>query len=122
LARGESPDWAPDRNIVIELDRRFGEESLPFRPCYYQGLRTVQYSYVDYLSLPGPDGLCRESKQIDFYDLDADPYQLENLFPTPPATPERTAYDQLTARLAELRDCAGIEGRDPAPASGHYCD
>jgi N-acetylglucosamine-6-sulfatase len=122
LARGEGPGWAPDRNILIELDRRFGEESLPFRPCYYEGLRTVQYSYVNYLSLPGADGLCREANQIDFYDLDADPYQLENLFPTPPATPERSAYEQLTARLAELRDCAGIEGRDPAPASGHYCD
>jgi arylsulfatase A-like enzyme len=122
LARGESPDWAADREIVVELDRRFGEESLPFRPCFYEGLRTTRYFYVEYLSVPGADGLCRETKQIEFYDLAADPYQLENLFPTPPATPERTAYEQLVTRLAELRDCAGIEGRDPAPASGHYCD
>jgi N-acetylglucosamine-6-sulfatase len=122
LARGENPDWAADREVVVELDRRFGEESLPFRPCFYEGLRTTRYFYVEYLSLPGADGLCRETKQIEFYDLAADPYELENLFPTPPATPERTAYEQLAARLAELRDCAGIEGRDPAPASGHYCD
>jgi arylsulfatase A-like enzyme len=123
LARGESPDWAVDREIVIELDRRFGEQSLPFRPCFYEGLRTSQYSYVEYLSVPGvSDGLCRETRQIDFYDLEADPYQLENLFPTPPATPERAAYDHLAARLAELRDCAGIEGRDPVPPSGHFCD
>jgi N-acetylglucosamine-6-sulfatase len=123
LARGETPDWAPDRHILLELDRRFGEESLPFRPCFYQGVRTVQYSYVEYLSVPGvSDGLCRETRQIDFYDIGADPYQLENLFPTPPATPEREAHDRLVARLNTLRDCAGIEGRDPAPASGHYCE
>jgi N-acetylglucosamine-6-sulfatase len=123
LARGESPEWAADRDIVIELDRRFGEQSLPFRPCFYQGLRTIQYSYIEYLSVPGAsDGLCRETKQIDLYDLDADPYQLENLFPTPPGTPERAAYDHLAARLAELRDCAGIEGRDPVPPSGRFCD
>jgi N-acetylglucosamine-6-sulfatase len=122
LARGENPDWAAERDIVIELDRRFGEASLPFRPCFYQGIRTVTYSYIEYLSVPGADGLCRETRQIDFYDVDADPYQLENLFPTPPATPERTAYERLSARLNELRDCSGIEGRDPVPASGHYCD
>jgi arylsulfatase A-like enzyme len=123
LVRGEAADWAADREIVIELDRRFGEQSLPFRPCFYQGLRTLKYSYVEYLSVPGvTDGLCRETKQIDFYDLEADPYQLDNLFPVPPQTPERATYDALVARLAELRDCAGIEGRDPLPPSGHYCD
>jgi N-acetylglucosamine-6-sulfatase len=123
LVRGENPDWAADRNIVIELDRRFGEASLSFRPCFYQGLRTVQYSYIEFLSVPGDvDGLCRETLQTDFYDVDADPYQLENLFPTDAGTPERAAYTQLSARLDELRDCAGIEGRDPPPASGHYCD
>jgi arylsulfatase A-like enzyme len=122
LARGESPEWATSRDIVIELDRRFGEESLPFRPCFYEGLRTINYSYIEYLSVPGADGLCRETRQIDFYDLQADPYQLENIFPTDAGTPERAIIDSLSARLNELRDCAGIEGRDPPPASGQYCD
>jgi N-acetylglucosamine-6-sulfatase len=121
LVRGESPDWA-ERDIVIELDRRFGEQSLPYRPCFYQGLRTVQHAYIEYLSIPGvSDGLCRETRQIDLYDIVADPYQLENLFPAVQA-PEREVYDHLSARLNDLRDCAGIEGRDPVPASGHYCD
>jgi hypothetical protein len=28
----------------------------------------------------------------------------------------------LVTRLAALRDCAGIQGRDRVPASGHYCE
>jgi hypothetical protein len=28
----------------------------------------------------------------------------------------------LSFRLAQLADCAGIRGPDPAPASGHYCE
>jgi N-acetylglucosamine-6-sulfatase len=122
LARGEAPEWAPDRDILIELDRRFGESSLPFRPCFYQGLRTLTYSFTQYLSVPGPDGLCRETRQVELYDIDADPFQLDNVFPTDAGTPERTIYDQLSARLDTLRGCAGIEGRDPPPASGQYCD
>jgi arylsulfatase A-like enzyme len=122
LARGENPDWAAERDIVIELDRRFGEASLAFRPCFYEGLRTTTYSYIEHLSVPGGDGLCRQTLQIELYDVDADPYQLENMFPSPAGTPERDVYERFSARLNELRDCAGIEGRDPPPASGQYCD
>jgi hypothetical protein len=121
LARGENPEWAADREIVIELDRRFGEASLSFRPCFYEGLRTNDYSYIEYLSVPLSDGICRETKQIDFYDLGEDPYQLDNLFPSGDAETVAT-YQALGARLNELRDCNGIEGRDPPPASGQYCD
>jgi N-acetylglucosamine-6-sulfatase len=122
LAQGQSPDWALDREIVIELDRRFGGPGLPFRPCFYEGIRTATHSYIEYLSLPGADGLCREARQVELYDVEADPYQLQNMFPAKPGTAERVLYDYLTDRLAVLNDCSGIEGRDPPPASGHYCD
>jgi hypothetical protein len=74
------------------------------------------------LSLPGPDGLCRESAQFEFYDLEADPDQLANLYPAKPGTAERAVQLELADRLDVLRDCAGIEGRDPLPPSGHYCE
>jgi N-acetylglucosamine-6-sulfatase len=122
LARGENPDWAVGREILIELDRRFGESSLPFRPCFYQGVRTATHFYNEYLSLPGLDGICREGTQLEFYDLEADPYQLANLYPAKPGTAERVVQLELADRLNVLRDCAGIEGRDPLPPSGHYCE
>jgi arylsulfatase A-like enzyme len=122
LARGETPDWVDDRGILIELDRRFGE-GLKELPCFYDGIRTATDVYIEYLSVPDPiDGLCRESFQAELYDLAADPFQLENLYPTKPGTAERERQAQLKARLDVLRDCAGIEGRDPVPASGHYCE
>jgi hypothetical protein len=31
-------------------------------------------------------------------------------------------HESLAARLAELRDCSGIPGRDATPASGSYCE
>ncbi len=122
LARGESPDWAANRAIVIELDRRFGE-GVASLPCLYQGVRTSSAIYVEYLSLPDPiDGLCQESAQYELYDIDTDPLELQNLYPTKPGSAQRVLQDSLKARLAALRDCAGIEGRDPLPASGHYCE
>jgi arylsulfatase A-like enzyme len=122
LARGESPDWAANRGILIELDRRFGE-GLNELPCLYDGIRTATDIYVEYLSVPDPiDGLCRESFQAELYDLAADPFQLQNLYPTKPGTAERERQTELKARLDVLRDCAGIAGRDPVPASGHFCE
>ena len=122
LARGESPDWAADRGILIELDRRFGE-ALKNLPCLYQGIRTATDIYVEYLSAHDPiDGLCRETYQVELYDLASDPFELENHYPTKPRSANRALQEQLKARLDVLRDCAGIAGRDPAPASGHYCE
>jgi hypothetical protein len=59
----------------------------------------------------------------ELYDHAADPFELENL-----ASPEvaagaraQAAETRMSALTDELADCAGIEGRDPEPASGHYC-
>lgn len=124
LARGETPDWVAGREIVIELDRRFSVgEGFGTRPCQYQGLRTATHVYLEHLSVPDPtDGLCREALQIELYDLDNDPYELQNMFPTKPGSQERVIQLQLADQLDVLRDCAGIAGRDPVPASGHYCE
>jgi N-acetylglucosamine-6-sulfatase len=121
LAQGGSPEWAQDRGILIELDRRFGEATRRL-PCLYQGIRTSGHLFVEYTSVPGPDGLCRDSDEIEFYDLSSDPFELQNLYPATPGTAQQLVQQQLAERLATLRDCAGIEGRDPPPASGHYCD
>jgi N-acetylglucosamine-6-sulfatase len=122
LARGEVPEWAENRGIMIELDRRFGEATKRL-PCQYQGIRTSGYLFVEYLSIPDPvDGLCREASEAELYDLNADPFQLDNLYPAQAGTPDQLVEQQLAERLANLRDCSGIDGRDPVPVSGHYCE
>jgi N-acetylglucosamine-6-sulfatase len=122
LAQGGIPEWAQDRGILIELDRRFGEATRRL-PCLYQGIRTSGHLFVEYSSVPDPtDGLCRDADEFEFYDLSSDPFELQNLYPATPGTPQQLVQQQLADRLATLRDCAGIEGRDPPPASGHYCD
>jgi N-acetylglucosamine-6-sulfatase len=122
LASGRDPGWPQDRGIAIELDRRFGtgERTLP---CAFQGVRTSGHLMVEYTSVPRPGDLaCEPSTEAELYDFGADPFQLENLYPTKAGTAQRLVQDELAERLVRLRDCAGIAGRDPEPASGHYCE
>ncbi len=59
---------------------------------------------------------------IEHYDLAADPFQAENLFPAPRRSPEAALQLELQGRMVALGDCAGIAGRDPEPASGTWCE
>jgi arylsulfatase A-like enzyme len=68
-------------------------------PRWY-GVLTTRYSYVEY-----------ENGERELYDLEADPYQLENLTGT---LPEFEA--QLSARLEALRGCAGDSCREAEDA------
>jgi hypothetical protein len=61
-------------------------------------------------------------EEVEHYDLRSDPFELHNLFPAQPGSDAAASERTLAARVARLRDCAGIEGRDPRPASGHYCE
>jgi N-acetylglucosamine-6-sulfatase len=113
--------WPQDRALVVEFrvaDKNFNTSS----SCVYQGLRTPSFLYVQHTSVPSPpDGLCVPADERELYDLGADPYQLQNLYPADPAGGYSGVQLQLDARLARLATCAGIEGRDPPPANGNYC-
>ena len=56
------------------------------------------------------------------YDLAGDPYQLNDQLPTTEGTPNDALRVKLARKMRRLGDCAGIRGRDPKPASGHYCE
>lgn len=58
----------------------------------YQGLRTAQYTYVEYVT-----------GERELYDLKADPDELNNLA----ATADPALLASLAQRLKELRDCRG---------------
>ena len=58
----------------------------------YKAVRTERYKYIHYLELDGMDEL---------YDLENDPYELENIIDSPEA---KDTLDALKAELARLLD------------------
>ena len=119
LAQGGA--WPQDRALALELTRKAGTANAAL-PCTYQGIRVGGQVYIEHSSVPDPAGQCQPAFEVEHYNLLNDPYELENLYPAPGNSPTAQIEAALAARLAILRDCAGIEGRDPAPPSGHFCE
>ncbi len=120
--RSDGRNWPQHRAIPLELN---GSRADANTPCRYQGLRTAGQVYVEYLSVVPPGqghAACEPDNEVEHYNLRSDPFELENIFPAPPGTPEALDEQRLAARVARLSDCAGIRGRDPMPASGHHCE
>jgi N-acetylglucosamine-6-sulfatase len=66
LMRGDRPPWR--EAVLIEY---YSDAVFPrIRNMGYRAIRTDRYKYIRYLELPGMDEL---------YDLDVDPYELDNL-------------------------------------------
>jgi len=101
---GDFPDSRP---IGLEI----GE-------CTYRGARYEGQIYFEYAN-PSSDGCLADA--TEHYDLDEDPFQLENLASGKPGSAEEAEQAQLNRLTAKLRDCAGVAGRDPRPPSGHFC-
>ena len=114
--------WPQDRGIGVEFrtgDDKFNTSS----SCAYRGIRIPGYLYVQHTEVPSPpQGLCVPSDEREFYDLTADPYELQNLYPSAPGSFNEAIQAALDARMNALAHCAGIDGRDPPPASGSYCE
>jgi arylsulfatase A-like enzyme len=133
LLRGRGAEWPAERDLVIELARIGSPSDVGGRACAYSGVRTPGPTgagtfYVEHTSAVAPGGACEPVSERELYDLAADPWQEQNIaYPGPePALLEedrRSALERaLAQRLEQLRDCAGLPGRDPRPASGHYCE
>ena len=92
LLKGQVPDdWRTSFVVEYFSDRVFPR----IYRMGYQALRTERYPYIRYLELPGMDEL---------YDLQTDPFQLDNLFGRP-GTEEltRRLQAELAQRLAETQ-------------------
>jgi arylsulfatase A-like enzyme len=113
--------WPRHRAIPLEVE---GSDAPANTPCDFQGLRASDEVYIEYRGVAPPGAHaepCEPDNEVEHYNLQADPFELDNLFPAPAGTPEAIIEQRLAARVARLSDCAGIKGRDPAPQSGHYC-
>jgi N-acetylglucosamine-6-sulfatase len=113
--KGNSAGFGANRSLVVEYGR---ERDKPGLLCEYAGIRNPSHVYLEYTAIASGAG-CDPIDEGELYDLRADPFQLENLFRLNGG--QGSVQAQLEGKLSELRDCAGIQGRDPQPA-GSFCE
>lgn len=117
LLEGRDEERPSDRTMVIEASDE--------KPCPFTGVRTEAYVYVEWKTAEKdycmPDRSSSGWIRRELYDFADDPAQLDNLLVTDPEAVAQEA-NMLEGQLDELRNCAGIEGRDPEPLSGSYCE
>ncbi|MBC7893993.1 MAG: sulfatase-like hydrolase/transferase [Cytophagaceae bacterium] len=91
LLRGTDVPWR--RSVLIEYysDRVFPR----MQNMGYQAVRTERYKYIHYLELPGMDEL---------YDLQVDPFELDNIIATPAGS---AVLPTVQAELARLQSATG---------------
>ena len=120
LLRRKTPPWTSGRAILTEYRQNGAKNGV----CAYSGLQLRQAAYIHYTSVTagGRRGACKQVNEHELYDLSRDPWELRNLWPPPAGSPASRKSARLEQLLTKLSDCSGIKGRDPQPASGHYCD
>jgi N-acetylglucosamine-6-sulfatase len=116
LLKGNGGGIPNDRSLVLEYGRKRDKDGLL---CEYAGIRDPGRSYLEYTGLASAGG-CAGIEEGELYDLRRDPFQLNDLFA--PNGGRGGAQAGLAAKLDELRDCAGIAGRDPRPTGRSYCE
>ncbi|HSJ16730.1 MAG TPA: sulfatase [Solirubrobacterales bacterium] len=120
LIRGDGA-WPAERGILVEFDA--GERARRAKVCRYQGVRAGGHTYVRHTAISDPvTGLCEPTEEVEHYDLSADPFQLENLYPAEPGSPQEAIEAGLEARREGLRGCAGVAGRDATLADRLPCE
>ncbi len=83
--------------------------------CEYAAIRTEEALYARYTQIENDAGACVTDLEVEHYDLQADPFELDNLFPG--ATPElEEREDELRERVSVLQRCNGTR-QDGAPGS-----
>jgi hypothetical protein len=119
LLRGEDVGWAQDRAILVEYRGGF-EDSVS---CSFRGVRTAEQVYVEHTMVPNPvTSQCEPRVEIEHYDLEADRFQLDNLYPADPMTGAAEREAELAGRLATLATCTGIAGRDRRRGTRPFCE
>jgi N-acetylglucosamine-6-sulfatase len=116
LLTGNGGGVPANRSLVLEYGRTRDKTGLL---CEYDGIRNPTTSYVEYIGIASAGG-CDPIDEGELYNLRSDPFELDNLFR--PNGGAGSLQERMEAKLEQLRDCAGIAGRDPQPASGSYCE
>jgi N-acetylglucosamine-6-sulfatase len=91
-------EWPRNRGVLVEISSGAHE---------YEAIRTPRYAYSELAS-----------GERELYDLRTDPYELRN---QADAADFASVQGELAARLAVLRRCSGVRGRD-APSARPFCE
>lgn len=95
---GSGGTWPTDRGVLAEINSGLHD---------YDAIRTPGYTYSELAT-----------GERELYDLQKDPYELRNRAGDPAYS---AVQSRLAARLALLRRCSGIRGRD-APSARPFCE
>jgi arylsulfatase A-like enzyme len=95
LLEGRSRSFPTDRGVLVELPN-------------YTAIRTKRWVYEE-----------MRNGWRELYDLRSDPFELQNLAGDPNYSGVQA---WLATRLASLRRCSGISGRDPARTGAPFCE
>ena len=109
------------RGVLIEYraPRGSGGRSAEGGACEYAAIRTEDVLYARYTVIENDAGACVTDLEVEHYDLGADPFELDNLFPGP--TPElEEQEDELRDRLSVLQRCNGT--RQDGAAGSPDCE
>ena len=122
LLAGHRPGWTRGRTLLFQIggNRECGVVPTAGLKNFYDAVRTPRYVYVELNRINRDTGDC-DRPEYELYDLKQDPYQLRNRAVNPALRTPSALQASLAQRLATLRDCSGIAGRD-APGSRPFCD
>lgn len=111
LLQGDEPGWTAKRALRTGFDIGAPNYGLS---CAWDGLRTPRQALIDHVLLPEPGTFaCKPADELEYYELESDPFQLRGDRPIPPG---------LEARLDRLRRCSGIKGRDSRLPETPFCE
>jgi N-acetylglucosamine-6-sulfatase len=117
-----SSGWPHDRGLLTEYRV---VDAGRYATCEFAGIRTRDNLYVRHSRVVNrATNKCVPVDQRERYKLKEDPFELDNLcFGGSAANcPVNSEQLDLESRLSQLRDCAGIAGRDDDVGGQPFCE
>jgi N-acetylglucosamine-6-sulfatase len=119
---GSSGSWPRGRGLLTEY--RVGDAAR-YATCEFAGIRTRDNLYVRHFRVVDPStSQCIPADERERYNLKKDPFELHNLCfgGSSGNCPVSDTQLDLEVRLSQLRDCAGVAGRDGRVGGRPFCE
>jgi arylsulfatase A-like enzyme len=115
--------WPKRRSLLSEY-RVFVPHH--YGTCKFAAIRTPTTLYAEHYSVTDPEtDKCARARppEVERYDLSRDPFELRNLCHGGKlaSCPPGKSQERLESELRQLRDCAGVKGRDERVDGRPYC-